>query len=720
MQPLNKPVSSSLLIIISFCLLLPVSLVAGPSIESIQPEVVSTGKNTEVVVKINGAAAGSYVVLEAAAQPAMSESLPLDVRQGVNYGGQRKGFIQDNILYVADWFSGLHIYDIANPAQPRLLSTFHTSGSAKGVAVRGRYAFIADDDHGLQIVDVGIPTDPEWVAGLATSGLAYTPVIDGDRLYLASHRGGVHIIDIANPAEPRMIGGFDTPNKAWSVAVENDIAYVADTASGLLIFDVSDAARPKQIGQFNPGGNAEDVAVENGFAYVAFFDKGLYILDVRRPAEPEVRSHIPTPGNARGVVIDDGRVYVADWHAGMHTLHVRDPDMPVRLGGFDTPGAAWGVQVKGKYAYVFDWWGGMTTLDIRDSRKPTLADRYPQRGAVRRVALDGGFLYAINGAGLQVFDVNNPLNPIWSTGMTMAGGATGLAVREGLALLATGNRLTFVDSSNPFQLRRLAEVALSAPVVAMALAEARAYIADDDGHIHVFDISNPELPGAVSTLDAQVRDLWYRDGRLYVADSRQGLAVYDVSGDAPELINGELASRHAMLVRGHGNIVAAYDKGGLINIFDMSSPKTGRFELPGDIIDMQFRGEALFVLTRDALFALDAANPFAMRLRARYALAQPAMGMALNGDTVYLAGGKRVAAVRLMPEIGQTQEGDVIRLSLPAGMPVASYDMHLMSGNRETDSRRKALRVNDMVFSKPKLSKEAYDKMLRQQLPQSD
>ncbi|MDX8410271.1 MAG: hypothetical protein R8K46_00150 [Mariprofundaceae bacterium] len=680
---------------------------------------ISAGKQAEVQVRIKGAAAGAHIVLEAAAKSAKSESLPLDVRQGVNYGGQRKGFTQGNILYVADWFSGLHIYDIANPAQPRLLSTFHTPGSAKGVVVRGRYAFIADDDHGLQIIDVGIPTEPEWVANLATSGLAYTPVIDGDRLYLASHRGGVHIIDIKNPAEPRLIGGFDTPNKAWSVAVEGDIAYVADAASGLLVFDVRDAARPKQIGHFSPGGNAEDVVVENGIAYVAFFDKGLYILDVRHPAEPRLWAHVPTPGEARGVFIDDGRVYVADWFSGLHILHVRDPDRPIRLGGFDTMGAAWGVQVKGKYAYVFDWWGGMTTLDIRDARRPVLVDRYPERGSVRRVALAGGFLYAINGAGLQVFDVNNPLNPIWSTGLEMAGGATGLAVREGLALLATGNKLTFIDNGNPFQLRWQAELTLPSTVIAMALADGRAFIAGDDGYIRVLDISNPELPRIVHAIRAQARDLWCQNGRLYVADARQGLAVYDVSADVPALMGEGFMNSRARLVRGRGDIVFTYESDGIITAIDLSGmnpPTTKRFELPGDIIDMQWRGDALFALTRSALFRLDAADPFAMRISARYALAQPAKGMAFSRDTAYLAGGKRVVAVQLMPEISQTLEGSVIRLTLPAGMPAGSYDMLLMSGKGKADIRRRALRVKNIPFSKPKLSKKAFEKLLKQQL----
>ncbi len=53
------------------------------------------------------------------------EFMPLLMNEEVNLGGSRKVFIRDNIAYVADWFSGLHLYDISNPEFPLLISSFH-------------------------------------------------------------------------------------------------------------------------------------------------------------------------------------------------------------------------------------------------------------------------------------------------------------------------------------------------------------------------------------------------------------------------------------------------------------------------------------------------------------------------------------------------------------------------------------------------------------------
>ena len=218
----------------------------------------------------------------------------------VSYGGSRGADIRDNILYVADSFSGLHLYDISDSRRLRHISSFHTDGSSKGVAVKDGYAFVADNDHGLQIIDVSEPENPRRVSEIATPGLAYALKIKGDTLYLADHRGGFHIIDISEPRAPELLGSSDTDGRSWAIDVKGNVAFVAGDSSGLVIFDVSDPAHPVKIGEFNPGGQAEDVVVRGDIAYAAFFDKGLFVLDVSDPADPVEIGHTDIPGNARG------------------------------------------------------------------------------------------------------------------------------------------------------------------------------------------------------------------------------------------------------------------------------------------------------------------------------------------------------------------------------------------------------------------------------------
>ncbi|WP_455217807.1 LVIVD repeat-containing protein, partial [Kaarinaea lacus] len=310
--------------------------------------------------------------------------------EGVNQGGSRRGVIRDNILYVADWFSGLHLYDISIPQQPRHLSNYHTPGSSKGVALYGNYVLIGDDDQGLQVVDIEDPHKPIWVSelspgALSGDGLAYTMKRVDKTLYLADHRGGFHIIDLSDIYHPKRLGGYNTPGKSWGIDVSGNFVFVADDQSGLLIFDATEASNPKLVAQFDPDGQAEDVAIQDNRAYVAFFDKGLYVLDIQDPRQPAVLSHTPIPGNARGIELGDGLAYVTGWESGLHIVDTRGPATPRVIGTFDTDGSAWGVNVQDGYAYVLDWWGGIKVIDVRQPSSPSYAGQYHARGTLQQL-----------------------------------------------------------------------------------------------------------------------------------------------------------------------------------------------------------------------------------------------------------------------------------------------------------------------------------------------
>ena len=119
-----------------------------------------------------------------------------DITKG---GYARKLFISGNYLYLADWHSGLHIYDITYPYKPVHLTNIHTPGSPKGIFVDDNIAYVGDDDRGLQVIDVSDPLSSSVISQLQTQGLAYIVEVVDHLLYVADHRGGVSVIDVNDP-----------------------------------------------------------------------------------------------------------------------------------------------------------------------------------------------------------------------------------------------------------------------------------------------------------------------------------------------------------------------------------------------------------------------------------------------------------------------------------------------------------------------------------------
>ena len=652
-------------------------------------------------------------------QPAFSNE-NLDAGQGVNFGGQRKADLEGDTLYVADWFSGIHLYDVSDPPHPRLISSVHTPGSSKGVAAQGGYLFVADDDHGLQVVDVREPSQARIVADLPLNGLAYTPVVRGHHLYMASHRGGFQIIDVSDPLQPRLISQTDTLNKAWSIDVAGDIAFVADAESGLLIYDVREKKAPRLIGQFNPGGNAEDVIVENNIAYVAFFDLGLFILDVSDPQQPRSLGHLPTPGHARGIAKAGDRVFVADWHAGVQLVDVANLRQPKLLAGFDTEGAAWGVRVQDDHVYVLDWWGGLQILQT-DPRRQYLrwAGNYQQHADIVDIAGTGSFLFvAYRDRGLQVYDIKNPLNPTWATGLELEGRLTDfLATGQTVIAASVGGGIYQIDVSDPFR-----------PVVRNRYRQIRAPVALDRFQHWLFALDQEqglirfrtaagqlaELSDPISTPASQLsavdaeRVLLVHDKRLLLADiqRRKTRLLWQAEENIVRVLPWQTDRR--LIVTESGSIFSLS-----LGEFDVER----RYQPPAPLsVTAAMRRENTLFLASDnkELHTFSLRDHSRLQFRGKIQLSTPLQTLIAHQGYIYGFRDAHLVAFKPFPDIRfQPAAHHRFITRLPGNLPEGTYDV-LISNGTETIRLHDLLSIEAPRFGKPDISQEEFKALLEQ------
>ena len=74
------------------------------------------------------------------------------------------------------------------------VGSYDTSGTARGVAVSGGYAYVADGNGGLVVVDVSDPANPTYAGGYDTSGYAYGVAVAGGYAYVADYNGGLVVV----------------------------------------------------------------------------------------------------------------------------------------------------------------------------------------------------------------------------------------------------------------------------------------------------------------------------------------------------------------------------------------------------------------------------------------------------------------------------------------------------------------------------------------------
>ncbi len=286
--------------------------------------------------------------------------------------------LNGSYAYVADWYSGLQIINISNPASPILTGSYDaTLSSAHGVAVSGNYAYVADYSSGLQIINISNPASPTLTGSYATPDLAWNVTVSGNYAYVAEGAddifSGLQIINITNPASPTLAGSYATPSYAYGVAVSGNYAYVADWNSGLEIINISNPTSPTLAGSYATPG-AVGVTVSGNSAYMADYNSGLQIINISNPSSPTLAGHYATPSDAESVAVSSTYAYVAE-DSGLQIINISNPASPTLAGFYTTSGIwGWGVAVSGNNAYVAA--GNLEIINISTASLPTLVGSY--------------------------------------------------------------------------------------------------------------------------------------------------------------------------------------------------------------------------------------------------------------------------------------------------------------------------------------------------------
>jgi hypothetical protein len=257
---------------------------------------------------------------------------------------------------------GFKIYDVSNPAKPKLITYQKTGGiGVHRFAMDSRYAYISTEMDGftgniLVIYDIADPRAPQevsrwWMPGQHAAGgekpswqgrrhRLHHALRFGDELWASCWHGGFFVIDCADIARPRTLGSYNyhppfpepthtvmpahTAGRRIAIAIdEEDQAQSASEEqarrgrlhAGLSTFDVSDLGAIKPLGLFeiseldSPFARVEGArfgahqyheAMHGTLVYAVWFSAGLRIIDVADPYQPrEVGFFIPEPAGGR-------------------------------------------------------------------------------------------------------------------------------------------------------------------------------------------------------------------------------------------------------------------------------------------------------------------------------------------------------------------------------------------------------------------------------------
>ena len=291
----------------------------------------------------------------------------------------------------------------------------------------------------LHVFDIADPADPKQLGTLGGLGATRQITVKNQVAYITSREDGVFIVDVGDSQEPRLLCHYDPIEVATGIDLSGDVMFVACRSHGVELVDVSNPEKPRHLGTARTG-EAQSVEVRNGYAYVGVWgSRELVVVDARDPRRPNITARCPLDGNGDGVAVRDKYVYVATGHHsrarrkprpkegdpgygcghGLELFCIEDPANPAFVSRIKMPpffrisNDMWGVKIAGDYAFVHDTHNGLFVVDISDPenlsfvahrqldnvnvRMPKYMGSKPLAGFVGGLALADGYVYLAGG-----------------------------------------------------------------------------------------------------------------------------------------------------------------------------------------------------------------------------------------------------------------------------------------------------------------------------------
>lgn len=460
------------------------------------------------------------------------------------------------------------VYDVSNPASPRVLGDYAEPRGARAIALSGTLALLGESGCRLNVVDVSDSTDPRTASCVAinTSGVVVDVAATDSRAFVLDAGGDLWTVEL-RPGGGRfaVTGSLDVAPQGIRVAVFGDRTFVAAGPYGGHVVDAARPSAMRRLAFVRPPGAFVDALVDGATAYVAGYYSGLHVLDVRDARVIRELGAVAVPNGAVRLAKVGGHVYVLTWATGagstqanpsLRAVAVSDPAQPREVGSQVRSGAA-DLATDGQRLFVAGT-AGLEVLDpAANPANPALVGRaQPGTGTTfTRVAASGGRAYVVaqnrrggTGGGLalelRVFDVADPANPRLA-GSTALGagqpGITGIAVQDNLVYLSARLEVSVLvvdvrDAARPTVVGLWETLDNIAPS-GIAASGRWAYLSTWAG-LRVLDVIVPGYPAQVALYDTpEIGTPNYltiatgQDGRLYMPRYDGGLLI--VAADVP-------------------------------------------------------------------------------------------------------------------------------------------------------------------------------------------
>ena len=410
------------------------------------------------------------------------------------------------------------------------------------------------------------------------------------------------ISDISDPHQPMGLGSYSAPVNILALMIQGPYAYLVDGLETLHILDVSREDQPQLVQRISfPGDDVTDIEMQADHIYLAHRE-GLTIINVSEVGDPFVVNHTFEDYWFQDLYMDSLIMFGTDRPYGLRVFSLDNPAQPIQVGSLEIDESSYSIDKHGDYLYVTDDSEGTIIIDVSTAGDPFIIQKISGARIHSAVFVDS-LLYCAGVLGLDIYNVLDPAQPQRLSTVKMGFGIDKIRWSGNHIFASTYDQDLYV--------------------------------------INVEDAHNPEIATSLSN-GGITRDIYVQDQLAYVANSRYGLRLMDISTIiAPvelSLTNtGDLAEQ--VLVRDQIAFIANYFSGIIsMDVSDHNNPLILDEFDPGWTEDIDLKDDYLVMADRSAgLVIMDASDPSNLSQLSSLDIASNVIGLDVDGDFAYVA-----------------------------------------------------------------------------------
>ncbi|MEW8624187.1 MAG: hypothetical protein AB2551_00370 [Candidatus Thiodiazotropha sp.] len=234
--------------------------------------------------------------------------------------------VVDQRLYATSVFNGVTLFDIANPMQVTLDSTFDQSviefataidaSGDRAVVGSGRLSMSGNTGYpefSLTVLNLSQPSDPLLMSQLVVDYQPDDLAIKDDHVYVIGSDQVLNIYRVTVNNELRELSGLYIPpvSGATEILLQGEYGFISRTDNTISVVDISDPSSPTVVVTIDTQGSIGDIHIEDKLLLIAGQAGNLQVLNIENPEAPTFVGNYHTPSPARAVTVINDQVFVA-------------------------------------------------------------------------------------------------------------------------------------------------------------------------------------------------------------------------------------------------------------------------------------------------------------------------------------------------------------------------------------------------------------------------